>query len=99
MKSLSNRFPSSLAALLLVCVPAAHAQSGGSKEIILQPGPQATSADEWRFTITPYLWLPSVDLDVSMPDVTIGNRTFGGDFSIDQPWWDTLSGSSVPKSA
>jgi hypothetical protein len=91
MKSRSNRFPSTLAALLLVSVPAVHAQSSG-KEAILQPGPRPAAAeDEWRFTITPYLWLPSVDLDVSMPDVTIGNRTFGGDFSIEQPWWDTLS--------
>lgn len=87
--------PSFLAALVLAAtVPAVQAQSSG-KESILQPGPlpaaAAAAADEWRFTFTPYLWLPSVDLDVSMPDVTIGGRTFGGDFSIEQPWWDTLS--------
>ena len=91
MRSRSTRLPSFLAALLMGCIPAAHAQSAGSKEVILQPDPRPAAADQWKFTFTPYLWLPSVDLDVSMPDVTIGNRTFGGDFSIEQPWWDTLS--------
>jgi hypothetical protein len=27
----------------------------------------------------------------AVPEVTVGNRTIGGDFSVDQPWWDTLS--------
>lgn len=91
MKSRFNRLPSSLAALLLVTVPAGQAQSSG-KETILQPGPRPAAAeDEWRFSITPYVWVPSVNLDISMPEVTIGNRTFGGEFTTDQSWSDTVS--------
>jgi hypothetical protein len=84
--------PASLAAILLAGLLSVQGQSsGGGKETILQPASQPVDDDEWHFTFTPYLWLPSVDLDLSLPDITVGNRTFGGDFSIDQPWWDTLS--------
>jgi hypothetical protein len=58
---------------------------------MIQPGPVTPGADEWQFTFTPYLWLPSANVDVSVPTLTVGRRTIGGEFSVDQPWWDTLS--------
>jgi hypothetical protein len=75
-------------ALLIASASAIHAQG---KEGMLQPGTTTPGTDEWRFSFTPYLWLPSADLDVSTPSLTIGKRTIGGEFSVDQPWWDTLS--------
>jgi hypothetical protein len=81
-----------LATLLLATLPSVHAQrASGGKEAILQQGPKNASDDEWRFSFTPYLWLPSVDLEVATPSLIIGNRSVGGGFSIDQPWWETLS--------
>jgi hypothetical protein len=83
---------SSMAALLLVSGPAVHAQhAGGSKDTIIQPGPSPATDDEWRFSITPYFWLPSVSLDVTMPSVTVGRHTLGGTTTIDQSFWDTAS--------
>ena len=90
----SKRHPLTLflTTLLLSIAPSVHAeQSSSGKQGIIQQAPTPAGDDEWRFSFTPYLWLPSADLEVSVPDITLGNRTFGGDFSIDQPWWDTLS--------
>lgn len=87
-----HKLTSSLAALLLVGAPAAHAQQAySSKTPVIQPGPAPAGDDEWRFSITPYVWLPSVDLDITLPSVTIGNRTLGGTTTIDQSFWDTAS--------
>ena len=61
------------------------------KEIPIQQETKPASQDEWQVTFTPYAWVPSVDLDISFPDIRIGNRTIGGDFSVNQPWWETLS--------
>jgi len=92
MKTKPNSFALTLAALILASVPSLQAQqAGGNKDAILQQGPKTAGDDEWRFSFTPYFWLPSVDMEISVPSITVGNRTIGGDFSIDQPWWDTLS--------
>ena len=43
------------------------------------------------FPLTPYTFLPSVDVKFNVPEVTIGNRTIGGDISVTQPLWKTIS--------
>ena len=43
------------------------------------------------FSLTPYTFLPSVDVKFNVPQVTIGNRTIGGDISVNQPLWKTIS--------
>lgn len=91
MKSEFRILKTSLATLLLASAPTVHAQS---KEGIFQPAPPTPGSDEWRFSFTPYLWLPSADVDVTVPSLTVGRRTIGGEFSVDQPWWDTLSNFS-----
>lgn len=91
MKSEFRILKTSLATLLLASAPTVHAQS---KEGIIQPAPPTPGSDEWRFSFTPYLWLPSADVDVTVPSLTVGRRTIGGEFSVDQPWWDTLSNFS-----
>lgn len=92
MQHTHHTLTSSLAALLLASVPAVNAQqSGGSKDSIIQPGPKPAADDEWRFSITPYFWVPSVAIDVSVPVVTIGSHTIGGTVSIDESAWDTVS--------
>ena len=92
MKIKPNSFSPILGALILASVPSV--QAVGAKDAILQPAPKTASDDEWRFSFTPYFWLPSVNLDVSVPSFTVGKHTLGGDFSINQPWWDTLSNFS-----
>ena len=79
-----------IASLSLLIASAGYAGQDG-KDIPVQQESKPASSDEWHFTFTPYFWLPSADLDISVPEVTVGNRTIGGDFSIDQPWWETLS--------
>lgn len=71
----------------------AFASFGGqdAKEIPIQQQPVPINGDEWHFSFTPYFWLPTADLDISVPEVTVGGRTVGGSISIDQPWWETLS--------
>src|SRR5262249_12342958 len=64
--------------------------AGDGKEVPVQQEPKPVSQDEWHFTLTPYFWLPTVDTDISVPEVTIANRTIGGEISVYQPWWDTL---------
>ena len=91
MKSEFRILKTSLAALLLASAPTVQAQS---KEGIIQPAPPTPGSDEWRFSFTPYLWLPSADVDVTVPSLTVGKRSIGGEFSVDQPWWDTLSNFS-----
>lgn len=59
-------------------------------EIPIQQETRPVSQDEWQVTFSPYAWVPSVDLDLSIPNIQIGNRTIGGDFSVSQPWWETL---------
>lgn len=83
-----------LAAILALSAPAIHArQPGDDKQAIIQQQPASAPVgdDEWRFSFTPYFWLPSVDLDLNVPIFSLGGRTIGGGFDIDQPWWDTLS--------
>jgi len=61
------------------------------KEIAVQQEPKPVSQDEWHFSFTPYFWLPTSDLTISVPEVTAGNHTIGGDISIYEPWWEVLS--------
>ena len=77
------------ASVCLLTAPNTYAGEG--KEIPLQQGPEPVSQDEWHFSLTPYFWLPSTEVEISVPEVTVGSHTLGGDFSISQPWWDTLS--------
>ena len=81
-----------IASLCLLTASAGYAQQDpkDGKEIPVQQAPQTASPDEWQVSITPYSWLPTVNVDLSLPTVNIGNRTIGGDFSVVQPWWDTL---------
>jgi hypothetical protein len=81
-----------IASLCLLTVSAAYAQQDAKdgKEIPVQQESKAATQDEWRFSGTPYTWIPSVDLKLGIPNVTIGNRTLGGDISLQQPWWETL---------
>jgi len=81
-----------VASLSLLTVVAGHAQQDAKdgKEIPVQQGTTPVSPDEWQVTFTPYAWLPSVKLDISTPTATVGGHTIGGDFSVDQPWWETL---------
>ena len=82
-----------IASLCLLTASGGYAQQDpkDGKEIPVQQAPQTPSPDEWQFSITPYTWLPTANVDISLPTVNIGNRTIGGDFSVVQPWWKTLS--------
>lgn len=87
MKSILSAF---VGASFFLGVTAGYAGQDG-QEIPIRQETKPVKEDEWQVTFTPYVWLPSVDLDVSVPNIRIGNRTIGGDFSINQPWWETLS--------
>ena len=87
MKSLLKS--SIIVSLSLLAISASHAQQDG-KDIPVQQEPKVVSPDEWQVFFTPYAWLPSADLTLSIPNVTVAGHTIGGDFSVNQPWWDTL---------
>ena len=72
---------------------AGHAQSVTSEghEIVANQRPRSRRRTRWQFAITPYFWLPSVDLNLSLPTVNIGKRSFGGDISTSIPWWESIS--------
>ena len=91
MKSLHKSFV--IASLCLLTASAGYAQQDGKdgKEIPVQQQPGPVGPDEWHFSFTPYFWLPTADLNISTPSVTGGGHTIGGDFSVYQPWWETLS--------
>lgn len=91
MNSLVKAF--AIASLCLASFSTGRAATD-AKEIPVQPQPVPPAPDEWRFFFTPYAWVPSIQADFSLPEVTIGNRVIGGDFSVDQPWWDTISNFS-----
>jgi hypothetical protein len=80
-------------ASLCLCTASGYAQLDGKdgKEIPVQQQPGPVSPDEWHFSFTPYFWLPTADLEISVPEVTVGGHTIGGDISVYQPWWETLS--------
>jgi hypothetical protein len=56
----------------------------------VQQAPKPVSQDEWHVYFTPYAWLPSTLLDITVPEVTLRDRTIGGDISINEPWWDVI---------
>jgi hypothetical protein len=82
-----------IATVLLCVIGIGHAQSVAveGKEVISKPMPALAPEDAWQFAITPYFWLPSVDLNLSLPTVNISNRSFGGDISTSIPWWESIS--------
>jgi hypothetical protein len=87
MKIQTVSLSSSLAALLLLGVSAAHAGPPRSgKEV----APRPASEDQWRFSFSPYVFIPTANLDISVPTKTVGRRSVGGEYTVDQPWWDTL---------
>jgi hypothetical protein len=90
MKSLHKLV--AIASLCSFTASAGYAQQDAKdgKAIPVQQPVQPANPDKWQFYITPYVWLPTVDIATSLPTVMIGNRTLGGDFSIVQPWWETL---------
>ena len=79
-----------VSASFCLCMTSGHAGQD-EKEIPIQQETKPVSQDDWQVTFTPYAWVPSVDLNLSVPEIRIGNRTIGGDFSVNQPWWETLS--------
>jgi hypothetical protein len=81
-----------IAPLCLLTASAGYAQQDAKdgKEIPVQQEPKPASQDEWHVSFTPYFWLPTANLEISVPDVTVGNRTIGGDISVVQPWWETI---------
>lgn len=91
MKSTRQLFVIASAILLTASAGYAQQDPKDGKEIPVQQQPQTASPDEWQFSITPYVFLPTANVDISLPTVTVGNRTIGGDFSVVQPWWKTLS--------
>ena len=84
---------SAVAFLCLLTASTGYAQEDAKdgKAIPVQQESKPVSQDEWQFSVTPYTFLPSVDLQLSLPTVTIGNRTIGGDISVSQPLWKTIS--------
>lgn len=91
MKQITKLFL--IASLCLLTASAGYAGEDPN-DIPVQQQPQPLAEDEWQVTFSPYAWLPSVDVEISVPTVTIGNRTIGGDFTVNQPWWDTLGNFS-----
>ena len=90
MKSLHKLV--AIASLCSFTASAGYAQQDAKdgKEIPVEQAPKPASPDEWQFAFTPYFWLPTANVDISLPTVQVGNRTFGGNISVVQPWWDTL---------
>ena len=84
---------SAVAFLCLLTASTGYAQEDAKdgKTIPVQQESKPVSQNEWQFSVTPYTFLPSVDLQLSLPTVTIGNRTIGGDISVNQPLWKTIS--------
>ena len=84
---------SAVAFLCLLTASTGYAQEDAKdgKAIPVQQESKPVSQDEWQFSVTPCTFLPSVDLQLSLPTVTIGNRTIGGDISVSQPLWKTIS--------
>lgn len=87
MKSLPKSL--AIASLCLLSASAGFAQQDG-KQVAVEQGPAPVSQDQWEFSLSSYFWLPTVNVNMSIPNATIGNRTIGGDININQPWWDTL---------
>jgi hypothetical protein len=90
MKSLRKSFV--IASLSFLTASAGYAQQDAKdgKAIPVQQEQKPVSQDEWQVSFTPYFWLPTANLEISVPDVTVGNRTIGGDISVVQPWWETI---------
>src|SRR5262245_1121255 len=73
----------------LCLVTAAASQAG--QEGTAQPPQPSPAQDAVHFSYTSSFWLPSTELDISVPNLTVAGRTIGGEISVDQPWWETLS--------
>ena len=91
MKSLHKLV--AIASLCFFTASAGYAQEDAKdgKAIPVQQESKPVSQDEWQFSVTPYTFLPAVDLKLSLPTVTVANRTIGGDISVNQPLWKTIS--------
>ena len=90
MKSLHKLV--AIASLCFLTASAGYAQEDAKdgKAIPVQQESKPVTQDEWQFSVTPYTFLPSVDVKFNVPEVTIGNRTIGGDISVSQPLWKTI---------
>lgn len=91
MKTKTAALTSSLAALLLLGPSAAHAGPPRSGK---EMAPRPVGEDQWRFSFSPYVFIPNVDLDISVPIRTVGRRSVGGEYNVDQTWTDTLGNFS-----
>ncbi len=60
------------------------------KEVVTQSAPAPVAEDDWKFSFTPYLWVPGANLDISVPPFTIAGREFGGTINTDSSWVDVL---------
>src|SRR5450432_1973470 len=89
MKTLLQLF--AIVSLSILTASNGYAQQDGKNEVPIEQGPQPVSQNDWQVTFTPYVWLPSIALNLSVPTVTVGGHTIGGDFSVDEQWWDTVS--------
>jgi hypothetical protein len=90
MKSLHKLV--AIASLSFFTASAGYAQQDAKdgKTIPVQQESKPVSPDEWQVSFTPYFWLPTANVDISLPEVTVGNRTIGGNISVVQPWWETI---------
>ena len=58
-----------IASLCFAIASAGYAQQDAKdgKEIPVQQEPKPASQDEWQVSFTPYFWLPTANLEISVP--------------------------------
>jgi hypothetical protein len=68
MKSFLKSFV--IASLCLLTASAGYAQQDGKdgKAIPVEQQPKPANPDEWQFSITPYVFIPTANVDISLPN-------------------------------
>jgi hypothetical protein len=83
-----------LTTLLIFAASAAYSQTqihdGKQTSVLQAQAPLSASDDEWHVAITPYAWVPGVDLDIKAPVSVRGHQTTA-DLSMNADWTKVLS--------
>ena len=68
----------------------AQISNGKQTSVLQKQAPLSDTDDEWRIALTPYAWVPGMDLNVNVP-VSLKGHQFDANLSMNADWTKVLS--------
>ena len=88
-----KKITTAIASILLCATVATQAQQAashdGKQTNPLKDQVPVSTEDQWKFSLTPYLWIPGMDVNIHTP-VTLNGSRYDGNIGLSNSWLDVI---------